>query len=146
MNCQQCNCPNEHNARFCKNCGTLLNYNLQPSNPYLNTNANYSSSELVPAVEPTLKYFYILCSYDLFRTFMWLILTKVVTPALTETSGSFSKRLSLMYDIYGWLFDLILWILVISFAVVVKNRSAKTFIIIYGIISFLLFLGFRFWE
>ncbi|CAN5323388.1 hypothetical protein BH11BAC7_BH11BAC7_12200 [soil metagenome] len=143
MNCQQCNCPNEPDARFCKNCGTILNYNLQPSNPYLHTNYPGLTPDAPVQNEPTLKYFYILLSFDVFRTFLWLIINVVFIRVWQKSS---SDNFSWIYEVYSWGMNIILVILIILFAVLIKNKSAKIFIILYGVISLLLVLGFRFWN
>lgn len=143
MNCQQCNCPNQPDARFCKNCGTILNYNLQPSNPYLHTNYLGLTPDAPVQNEPTLKYFYILLSFDIFRSFLWLIINVVFIRVWQKSS---SDNFSWIYEVYSWGMNIILVILIILFAVLIKNKSAKIFIILYGVISLLLVLGFRFWN
>jgi len=145
MNCQQCNCPNPPDARFCKNCGVLLNYNFQTANPYLHTNSLGLTPVASEAAEPSLKYFYILLGFDVFRSFVWLIVNKILNRLMRESSD-FGSSFSKFYDIYNIAMNLILVVLVITFAVLVKNKSARLFIILYGAASLLLTLGFRFWN
>lgn len=144
MNCQQCKCPNPPDARFCKNCGILLNYNLQASNPYLHTNSLGLAPIAPEANEPTLKYFYILLSFDVFRTFLWLIINKIFVRQMLESSDH--NRFSMIFDIYNWSMNIILAILIITFAVLVKYNTARIFIILYGAVSLLLTIAFRFWN
>lgn len=145
MNCQQCNCPNPPDARFCKNCGILLNYNLQASNPYLHANSLGLAPVVTETNEPSLKYFYILLSFDVFRSFVWLILNKVLNRLMRESSD-FGTGFANIYDIYNISMNLILVVLIITCAVLAKNKSARLFIILYGAASLLLTLGFRFWN
>ncbi|MEO5642054.1 MAG: hypothetical protein ABIQ40_10170 [Bacteroidia bacterium] len=120
-----------------------MNYNLQPSNPYLHTNYLGLTPDAPVQNEPTLKYFYILLSFDIFRSFLWLIINVVFIRVWQKSS---SDNFSWIYEVYSWGMNIILVILIILFAVLIKNKSAKIFIILYGVISLLLVLGFRFWN
>lgn len=146
MNCQQCNCPNQLDARYCKNCGTLLNYNLQPSNPYLYADSYNPAPNAEPANEPSLKYFYIILYFGIFCNLISLLINKIVVPAIMDSSRGFGETMSLVYGIFGWSTTILNAILITLCAVLVKNKSARTFFIIYAIISVILFLAFRFWK
>ena len=124
MQCLRCNTDNEEGARFCKNCGTDLWY--KPAAAVKDNGASQS-----------MMYVLILLGWDYFKAIGWLLVRKLSTVA------DFT-RLSLIYNVTNWIFDGVSLVLLIVFSILVKNNTARIFLIIFTVLHFLLMLSVHF--
>lgn len=136
MNCPRCACPNEADARFCKNCGTPMYYYPPVNNPAMPPQSYAAFPQ--QATDPTIRYFIILLSYDLLRSIWWLVFTRFIIPVVT--SSEHFDRISTLYSISNWLTSGTAFVLTFIFAGLCKNRAAKIFLFCYGGLSLLIFL------
>lgn len=125
MNCQKCNTPNSPEARFCKNCGA----NLIPAQSNI-----LSDSYTITALLVIIGVEYVL------SLFMFL-LNKFFIPQIMN-SGS-SDQVSLIYNIFGWVSDIITLGVLLFFMVTLKNNKVKTALAIFLILRVVFMIGYR---
>ena len=79
-----------------------------------------------------------------FEKLVWLVLNKIIIPFFfTNDYGRviFSK-VDPLYKYYDWTANILLVIVLLIFAVIVKNKIVRTFLIIFLILEIVILLGF----
>lgn len=125
MNCPKCNTPNAPEARFCKNCGT----NLVPAQSNLvSDNHTINSLLIIIGVEYVLSLF-------------MFLLNKFFLPLLMNNGSS--DQISLTYNIFGWVSDVITLGVILFFMVTLQNNKVKTALVIFFILRIIFMVGYR---
>lgn len=128
MNCLRCNTPNEDGAKFCKSCGMDLNY--VPSSK--NENSNQTVSQLL-----------LLMGIEYFIYLGWFILQKAIIPIFFKDDYD---KISPIYKYLGWTTDIISVLALLIFAIIVKNKNARIFLIIFLILRIVFLVGYRVFD
>jgi hypothetical protein len=129
MNCLRCNTSNEEGAKFCKNCGMDLTY--------------------LPATkdENTIKsitYILIVMSFEYFSWLIWFAIQKVIVPQFYQKDGSTDwDAANKLYKTIGWSVDILSILVLIIFTMLIKNKTARIFLIIFALVRIGLLLGYR---
>ncbi len=129
MNCLRCNTPNEEGAKFCKNCGFDMTYvpNAQT------TNSNQSINYVLIAV-----------SFQYFVWTLWFILEKVIVPKFYKKDGITDwDKVQTIYKPFGWTTDIAAILVLLIFAIIVKNKTAKIFLFIFTFLRIVFVIGYR---
>ncbi len=132
MNCLRCNTPNEEGAKFCKNCGMDMTYT--PSNE--NTNSNQTINQLLLLMG--IEYFISLC---------WFILQKAIVPIFFKKDDIVDwDKVSPIYKYFGWTTDILSVIVLLIFAIIIKNKNARIFLIIFLVLRVIFLIGYRVFD
>ncbi len=122
MNCLRCNTANDDAARFCKNCGADLAYAPATANEATNN---------------SIVYLLVLMGWEYFTYLVWFIINKAVIPL-----GHVS-RITQVYKFTGLMLDSISLLLVVLFAVLVRNQTVRICLIVFGVIRLGILLVYR---
>lgn len=77
----------------------------------------------------------------------WFILQKVVIPVFFEKGGSTDwKRISLLYKHFGWTMDILSVIAILIFSIVIPNKVARIFLLIFLGLKILIVISYRVLE
>lgn len=125
MNCPRCGTPKEETDRFCSNCGMSFIYKPPVTAP---VNSNQPVVLLL-----------IIMAWEALTSLLWLLLQKFLSSSFRD-SGMDMVRI---YNIAGWVFESITIILLIIFSVIIRNNTARIFLIIFAVIKFGLLLWYR---
>lgn len=125
MNCIKCNAPNAPEARFCKNCGT----NLVPAQPDAKSD-NYTITALL-----------VIIGVEYGLSLIMFFLNKFFIPVVLDNGGT--DLVSLTYNTFGWVSDIITLAVILFFLVNVKNDKVKTALVIFLILRFIFIIGYR---
>jgi uncharacterized membrane protein YvbJ len=125
MNCLRCNTENQEGARFCKNCGMDLTY--MPSNQ--NSNSNQTVNQML-----------LLVGIQYFIQSWWFIVQKAIVPMFLKEDY---YKISSIYKYFGWTTDIILILTLLVIAIIVKNKNARIFLIIFLILQIIFLVGYR---
>jgi uncharacterized membrane protein YvbJ len=129
MNCLRCNTENEEGAKFCKNCGMDMTYT--PSND--NTNSNQTVNQLLLLMG--IQYFIYLC---------WFILQTAIVPIFFKKDDIVDwGKVSSIYKYFDWTTDILSVIALLIFAIIVKNKNARIFLIIFLVMSIVFLIGYK---
>jgi len=74
-------------------------------------------------------------------TVVWFIIQKLIAPGMIRSGNQSS--LYKMYDIIGWTDDVLSIILMLVLAILVKNQTAKIFLIVFMVIHIITMIGYR---
>lgn len=125
MNCLRCNTPNEEGAKFCKNCGMDMTYT--PSRE--NTNSNQTINQLL-----------LLVGIEYFILLGWFILQKAIIPIFFKYDYD---KISPIYKYFGWTTNILSVIALLIFAIIIKNKNARIFLIIFLVLRVIFLIGYR---
>ena len=132
MNCLRCNTPNEEGAKFCKNCGMDMTYT--PSKE--NANSNQTVNQLL-----------LLMGIEYFIYLGWFILQKAIVPIFFKKDDIVDwDKVSPIYKYFGWTTDILSVIVLLIFAIIVKNKNARIFLIIFLVLRIIFLIGYRVFE
>jgi hypothetical protein len=115
MNCYRCNTENETGAHFCRHCGADL-WEVPV--------------EKDDGSRKSLHYVLILMCWDYFTMLVWMVIPRlVVSQRFFETGYS---RISSIYNIVGGVLGSISLLLLIIFAILVTNKTARILLIVFA--------------
>ena len=120
MNCLHCNTPNEEGAKFCKNCGMDLTIISESS-----TNANSKTSINALTAFVGFSVFYIL--------YYVVIVRYIIEPIIKKDAADYTSMRK-VYDISNWVLSSAEFLFIIALAIIVKQKTAKTLLIIFAIL------------
>jgi len=126
MNCRVCNTSNQEGANFCQNCGEGLN----DFSPIYNPEKKGSKALLLA---------FIIISWECLVSVIWLILSKIIIPGFKVPFDSISN----IYSVAGNIVTFLTVTLLIVFAIIVNNNTARTFFIIFAVIHVIVFFAYR---
>lgn len=127
MNCLNCYTINEDNATKCRNCGTALQ---QANNP---TKTNYNKDE-------TIRFLLIFLIVEAVLSLLWLLVNKIAVPLLTKSDSS---KIADLYKYFGFFTDIVSITTLVIIIAALKNKHAKTVLIIILAIRILVMLSYR---
>ncbi len=134
MNCLRCNTPNEDGAKFCKNCGMDLTYNPSTTNSSAIDRQN-------------LIYLLIVMSWEYFTWLIWFAIQKVIVPRFYSTDGVTNwDEANKLYKTLGWTVDIISILVLLVFSIIIKNRTARIFLIIFTVLRIAMLIGYRLFD
>jgi hypothetical protein len=121
MNCSRCNTPNEAGVKFCRNCGKDLSViTNQSSNPKTSINV------LTAFV-----------GFTVFYTLYYVVIVKyILEPIIKRNTGDFTS-MSMVYDISHWVLSTMEFLFILALALIVKQKTAKTLLIIFVVLRFI---------
>lgn len=125
INCLRCNTQNDFGAKFCKNCGIDLKY--VPSSE--NGNSNQTVNQLL-----------LLMGIEYLIYLGWFILQIVIIPIFFEDENWDQAAI---YTSYRWTTEIISILILLMFAIIVKNKNARLFLIIFLTMKIIFFVGLR---
>ena len=132
MNCLRCNTQNEEGAKFCKSCGMDLNY--VPS--INNENSNKTVNQLL-----------LLMGLEYFIYLGWFILQKGIVPLFFKKDGIVDwDKVSPIYKYFGWTTDILSVLILLIFAIIIRNKNARIFLIIFLILRVVFLVGYRVFD
>lgn len=125
MNCIKCNTPNIPEAKFCKNCG-----------------ANLVTPEIQAKTDQqTIKSLLIVIGIDYLLSLLMFFIQKVIVPYATANNDY--SHVDLIYQVYGWVSDIVTLAAMIVFLITIKNQMVKNALIVFIVLRFLFMLGYR---
>lgn len=132
MNCLRCNTPNEEGAKFCKNCGMDLTYIPTTENG----NSNQTISQLL-----------LLMGIEYFIYLGWFVLQKAIVPMFFKKDGTTDwDKVSPIYKYFGWTTDILSVLALLIFSIIVKNKKARIFLIIFLVLRIVFLIGYRVFD
>ena len=125
MYCPKCNALNERSAKFCRNCGAELSGTTV-------TGTGSSNKDLM--------YVLYFLGWEYLVYMGWFLLQKALVPMLVKRDnlGTLS-----IYRIFGWAEDLLSIVLLIVFMILVQNKTAKIFFVVFLVIRIIMLIGYR---
>lgn len=121
MDCLKCNTVNSDEAKFCKNCGTDLYY----ATPVIN-NGN---------LEQSLKYVLIVFGWHYVGFVIWTFINAVVAKYYRENNAT---GIGDLYKYTEWFISGTTILLLLVFALIVKNKLARVCFSIFLFIRILM--------
>jgi hypothetical protein len=132
MNCLRCNTENEEGVKFCKNCGMDMTYTPLKEN----TNSNQTVNQLL-----------LLMGIEYFIFSGWFILQKAIVPIFFKKDDIVDwDKVSPIYKYFGWTTDILSVIVLLIFAIIIKNKNARIFLIIFLVLRIIFLIGYRVFD
>lgn len=89
----------------------------------------------------------ILMAVEYVVSIAWLILQKVVIPVFFEKGGNTDwKKVSLLYKNFGWTMDILSLIAILIFTIIIPNKIARIFLLIFLGLKILFIIYYRILE
>jgi|GEM_PF-3709912 len=126
MACPRCNASNQEGASFCQNCGEGLN-SYSPVNSQEKNGGRALSFALI------------VMGWGCLVSIIWLLFQKVAIPVFKLPYESLTK----FYTVAGGIFTFVTVTLLIVFAIIVNNNTARIFFIIFALIHAVVFFAYR---
>jgi len=125
MYCPKCNALNEESAKFCRNCGAELSGTA-------GTGTASSNKDLM--------YVLYFLGWEYLVYMGWFLLQKAIVPMLVKRDNLGAMSI---YRIFGWAEDLLSILLLIVFMILVQNKTAKIFFVVFLVIRIIMLIGYR---
>ena len=101
-----------------------------------NANSNQTVNQLL-----------LLMGIEYFIYLGWFILQKAIVPIFFKKDDIVDwDKVSPIYKYFGWTTDILSVIVLLIFAIIVKNKNARIFLIIFLVLRIVFLIGYRVFE
>jgi len=104
---------------------------------------NYVPSSENGNSNQTVNQLLLLMGIEYFIYLGWFILQKAIIPIFFKDDYD---KISSIYKYFGWTTDIISVLTLLVFAIIVKNKNARIFLIIFFILRIVFLVGYRIFD
>jgi magnesium-transporting ATPase (P-type) len=89
----------------------------------------------------------ILMAIEYVISIAWFILQKVIIPVFFEKEANTDwTKISLLYKNFGWTMDILSVIAILIFSIIIPNKIARIFLLVFLGLKVMLIIGYRILE